>query len=321
MVIDHWTANPPDDFLQYMELWIRIRHIPVNLFTTNTMYALDKEVGKVEEIAYDPKVSHTKDYIRAKILFNVDNPAKAFRRLEVSKESTVTIEFEYEKIHKRCFHCLRLTHEKLHCPLLKKGAQKVKIFLQTSRNVNDAPVSTNLLEGKLGSSVFEQGIEEKRTKSSICLTKITKELDKGKGHVFSYHDPTSDKFRISGYTQISHPKLSLRDKEEDDTESSASHFSASSEPVLPTGFRLGPSSGGRVSGIQGMSKAGRRRPSSWKRKAFLKASVPVIDTSSMLISKDGNAKRKPSTLVLPENKSLKVSNSTVASVLKPLPPQ
>ena len=168
--------------------------------------------------------------------------------------------------------------------------------------------------------MFEQGIEEKRTKSSICLTKITKELDKGKGHVFSYHDPTSDKFRISGYTQISHPKLSLRDKEEDDTESSASHFSASSEPVLPTGFRLGPSSGGRVSRIQGMSKAGRRRPSSWKRKAFSKASVPVNDTSSMLISKDGNAKRKPSTLVLSENKSLKVSNSTVPSVLKPLPP-
>ncbi|KAL0815788.1 hypothetical protein Bca101_072232 [Brassica carinata] len=57
MVIDRWTPNPPGDFLQHMELWIRIRHIPVNLFTTDTMYALAKEVGKVEVIAYDPKVS------------------------------------------------------------------------------------------------------------------------------------------------------------------------------------------------------------------------------------------------------------------------
>ncbi|KAH0903850.1 hypothetical protein HID58_043353 [Brassica napus] len=123
----------------------------------------------------------------------------------------------------------------------------------------------------------QQGIEENRTESSIRLTKITKELDKGKGHVFSYQDPTPDKFHSSGSTQISHPKLSLRDKEEDDTESSTSHFSANSEPVLPTGFRLGPSSGGRVSGIQGMSKAARRRPSSWKRKAFSKSSVPAIN--------------------------------------------
>ncbi|KAF2610946.1 hypothetical protein F2Q70_00013525 [Brassica cretica] len=122
----------------------------------------------------------------------------------------------------------------------------------------------------------QQGIEENRTESSIRLTKITKELDKGKGHVFSYQDPTPNKFHSSGSTQISHPKLSLRDKEEDDTESSTSHFSANSEPVLPTGFWLGPSSGGRVSGIQGMSKAARRRPSSWKRKAFSKSSVPAI---------------------------------------------
>ena len=178
MVIDHWTANPPDDFLQYMELWIRIRHIPVNLFTTNTMYALAKEVGKVEEIAYDPKVSHTKDYIRAKILFNVDNPTKAFGRLEVSKESTVTIEFEYEKIHKRCFHCLRLTHEKLHCPLLKKGAQKVKIFLQTSRNVNDAPVSTNLLEGPPGFPLLFPELSKEDRKMSLLYISHSDETER-----------------------------------------------------------------------------------------------------------------------------------------------
>lgn len=70
------------------------------------MFKLASEVGKVEEIAYDPKVSHTKDYIIAKITFNTNNPAKASRKLAVSKEETITIDFDYEKIHKRCFHCL-----------------------------------------------------------------------------------------------------------------------------------------------------------------------------------------------------------------------
>ncbi|KAF2531235.1 hypothetical protein F2Q70_00033066 [Brassica cretica] len=32
------------------------RHIPTKFFTTDTMFKLASEVGKVEEIAYDPKV-------------------------------------------------------------------------------------------------------------------------------------------------------------------------------------------------------------------------------------------------------------------------
>lgn len=78
-----------------MELWIRILHILVNFFTTDTMFSLASEVGKAVEIAYDPKVSLTKDYIRALILFNTDNPMKAARKLNVSKTETITIEYEY----------------------------------------------------------------------------------------------------------------------------------------------------------------------------------------------------------------------------------
>lgn len=81
-------------------------------FTTGTMDTLASEICHVEEIAYDPKVSQAKDYIRALITFNTNNPLKATRKLSMPEGGTVTIEFEYEKIHKRCFHCLRLTMRK-----------------------------------------------------------------------------------------------------------------------------------------------------------------------------------------------------------------
>lgn len=51
---------------------------------------------------------------------------KASRKLVVQKGVTVNIEFEYERIHKHCFHCLCLTHEKLKCPLLMKGSKILK---------------------------------------------------------------------------------------------------------------------------------------------------------------------------------------------------
>lgn len=113
-----------------MEIWIRIRNIPVNHFTVDTMFKLASEVGKVEEIAYDSKVSHTKDYIRAKVTFNLENPAKEFRKLSLKSGGSVDIKFEYERIHKKCFHCLRLTHEKIRCPLLRKEYNKEKLATQ-----------------------------------------------------------------------------------------------------------------------------------------------------------------------------------------------
>lgn len=126
MVLERWNDSPTEDFLQSMDLWIRIRHIPAIFFKIDTMYKLASEVGKVVEIAYDLKVSHTKEYIRALITFNTENPAKASRRLNLPKRGYVAIELEYEKIHKRCFHCLRLTHEKIRCPLLKKDFRSSK---------------------------------------------------------------------------------------------------------------------------------------------------------------------------------------------------
>lgn len=225
MVLERWTATPPEDFLQTMRIWMRIRNIPVNHFTTGTMFKLASEVGKVEEIAYDPKVSHTKDYIRALITFNTDNSLKESRKLSIPGK-VVTIGFEYEKIHKRCFHCLRLSHEKIRCPLLRRGAQSEKKGGSSHGREIERPQegSSNsqrvgLLEGPPGfpplfpelspqdlkmamqyishadkterlarTERVRQGIAENKEEPSVRLTRITRDLDKGKCHVYSYQE-------------------------------------------------------------------------------------------------------------------------------------
>ncbi|CAH8389585.1 unnamed protein product [Eruca vesicaria subsp. sativa] len=118
----------------------------------------------------------------------------------------------------------------------------------------------------LGFSKFVTGIEENAAESSLRLTRITKELDKGKGHVSTYSDPdvyTQPKTLVvntnSGYSNIEVDS-------DDGTECNGSKMFACFAPLaVSTVFRLGPSSEGRVIGNQGVKKYERNRPPSWRR--------------------------------------------------------
>ncbi|KAL0747394.1 hypothetical protein Bca101_029396 [Brassica carinata] len=365
MALERWTATPPENFLSTMEIWIRIRNIPANHFTTDTMHRLASEVGKVEVIAYDPKVSHFKDYIRAKVTFNVENPAKASSQLSIRTGGIANIEFEYEKIHKRCFHCLRLTHEKLRCPLLRKGPSSVKpregsrhsSMMNASSLVVATPLSqASQLEGPPGFPPMfpelspeeqkmamlyishadeterrariervRQGIAENARESSLRLARITTELDKGKGHVYHYPVGPTEMARKEKSLRLLEPltkTLEVNGEEEECSDTNSVTFSAPVKTL--SGFQLGPSSGGRVTGNSGASKSLRKRPSSWKRKLASKepitlaSATPEVSTQPLVSS----SKRKQSSSVqFSDNKTPKHTNSSVASVLKPLPSQ
>lgn len=363
MLLERWTANPPPGFLQKMEIWIRIRHIPTSLFTAGTMDRLASEVGKVEEIAYDPKVSQTRDYIRAKVIFDVDNPAKEKRKLNVPSGGTVTIEFEYEKIHKKCFHCLRLTHEKIRCPLLRRGAAMDRRSTQ-HRAPNLALEATTVatptikgvcLEGPPGFPPLfpelshedrkmallyishadeterlariervKQGIAENAAESSLRLTRITNELDKGKGHVFSYPEEQPEKHQRAMSSVPQKDKRRPDNYSDGESGSSGSHLSIRSAPLqVLTVFRLGPSSEGLTTGNVGSGKSQRRRPQAWKRRATSKPEpLATAQTDSSPHHMSTATKRKSvAALQSSDNKNPKISNTTVASVLKPLPLQ
>ncbi|KAH0928275.1 hypothetical protein HID58_014002, partial [Brassica napus] len=117
-----------------------------------------------------------------------------------------------------------------------------------------------------------QGIEDSKTESSIRLMRITGEVDKGKGHVFNYLDTTTQSLQnhpLRDDPQRQQQRKRLGDEE---AESSYSPLSIVSAPVqVPTVFRLGPSSEGRVAGNQNHGKAPRKRPQSWKRKLTARA--------------------------------------------------
>lgn len=126
IVVERWVENPPEDYLQYVPVWVQIRDIPVNCYTKEALTAMGDLVGKTLLVAFDPSKPITQDFIRVLVKFNVANPLKTSRVITL-RDVAATIRFNYEKIQKRCFTCQRLNHEKDYCPLnVRKRQQEAK---------------------------------------------------------------------------------------------------------------------------------------------------------------------------------------------------
>ena len=73
--IERWTEKPPPDYLPYINIWVRLRHISFNHYTAEAISALADLFGQVVEVAFD----HTKlrvmiIYVRVMIRFNISKP-------------------------------------------------------------------------------------------------------------------------------------------------------------------------------------------------------------------------------------------------------
>ncbi|KAH0923522.1 hypothetical protein HID58_023540 [Brassica napus] len=100
----------------------------------------------------------------------------------------------------------------------------------------------------------KQGIAETLENPSVRLPKITQNLDKGKGHVFDFSEPSGKRLQLSGRDHVELPlNMERLDNETESASSSAPIHTFSAPALVTTGFHLGPSSEGRVHGNQSTS--------------------------------------------------------------------
>lgn len=166
---------------------------------------------------------------------------------------------------------------------------------------------------------------------------ISHDLNKGKGHVFSFHEndktPKRNSAGIDGFA-VSEP-VTLKAKPSLNRDYFDQEASSASSPSCPTVFHMGSSSGMLSSGTKTDGKKSRRRPQKWKRlnqtqKPFVSSQIPdVTDTAlagfgSGISPMTGNnlTKRKASPTVEEQSsKSSKTTQPMLVSDLKPLPSQ
>lgn len=194
IAMERWMEKPPPDYLNFVHIWVRIRNIPVNHYTAEAIEALGDLVGHVDEVAFDPSKPQSNDYVRVKILFDVSKPLSKTKVVNLPSGGQAIISYEYERIHKRCFHCQRLTHEQTSCPFKIRSLQNnqnqrrpLERVIKDSdplfgvldeRQVGINPstgrpkIANEVLEGMrlylLSSSGSERIIREHRVKSSLA---------------------------------------------------------------------------------------------------------------------------------------------------------
>ncbi|KAG2322288.1 hypothetical protein Bca52824_015501 [Brassica carinata] len=146
LAIERWIEKPPPDYLDYVDIWVRLRNIPINHYTEASISAFGDLVGQVVEVAFDPSKPHSNDFERVKIRLHVSRPLSKFKVINLPEGGQATILYEYERIHKRCFHSQRLTHEQTTCPFKLRSLQSQPEQSNFSRNVPAAAKEKGLLE-------------------------------------------------------------------------------------------------------------------------------------------------------------------------------
>ncbi|KAJ4904661.1 hypothetical protein Rs2_18612 [Raphanus sativus] len=140
VVMERWVEFPPEDYLQKASVWIRLLKIPVNYLTLKTITAIAYPIGYIKDIEFDPSKPHLFDYVRVRVILDLQQPVRDIKTINLAKGGSFTVEVEYERVKKKCFHCFRLSHEKQRCPLFKAMKNKGGANMDKGKGVEISPV-------------------------------------------------------------------------------------------------------------------------------------------------------------------------------------
>ncbi|KAL0795442.1 hypothetical protein Bca101_066819 [Brassica carinata] len=141
IVMERWVENPPPDYLQYLDLWVQMRNIPINNYTSTAITSLGEFAGRVIVVTFDPDKPQTRDYVRFKVRFDIAKPLRRVKVVNLPEGGSTKIRYDYERLQKMCYTCQRLTHDQSQCPM-----ERLKIQLQSVKRSLGEPSRSALAE-------------------------------------------------------------------------------------------------------------------------------------------------------------------------------
>ncbi|XP_018487666.1 uncharacterized protein LOC108858204 [Raphanus sativus] len=126
LAMERWVENPPPNYLQTAAIWIRLHYLPANYLTLKTIDTVADGVVHVKVIEFDPDKPLLNDYIRMLVVLDLNQSLRDKKSLTLPGGRVEYVEVRYERVRKKCFHCMRLSHEKPRCPVLQGERNKGK---------------------------------------------------------------------------------------------------------------------------------------------------------------------------------------------------
>ncbi|KAL9280182.1 hypothetical protein AtEden1_Chr5g0105071 [Arabidopsis thaliana] len=83
VVMERWIEKPTEEYLMFLPVWMRLRNIPVNYYTEDTIKKIASCVGKVLKVELDLEKSQAQDYIRVQVIIDVRNPLRNFKEVQL----------------------------------------------------------------------------------------------------------------------------------------------------------------------------------------------------------------------------------------------
>lgn len=68
------------------------------------------DIGHVKLIDFDPLKPHILEYVRIQVVLDINQPLRDKKSVTLPGGRIEYVDVEYERVRKKCFHCLRLSH-------------------------------------------------------------------------------------------------------------------------------------------------------------------------------------------------------------------
>lgn len=68
------------------------------------------DIGHVKLIDFDPSKPHILEYVRVQVVLDINQPLRDKKSVTLPGGRIEYVDVEYERVRKKCFHCLRLSH-------------------------------------------------------------------------------------------------------------------------------------------------------------------------------------------------------------------
>ncbi|KAK4382501.1 hypothetical protein Sango_2864400 [Sesamum angolense] len=135
---------------QKVSVWIKLRHLPVELWTTEGLSTVASGIGRPLYCDAITRACMRLDFARVCVMLNVSSklPKHVFIMMpnELGGESACKVDVEYEWLPPKCTGCSSLGHRTKKCPLSKPTKPAVSIFVRKSMPSTPAAPKLKLRE-------------------------------------------------------------------------------------------------------------------------------------------------------------------------------